>query len=70
MLGLLIGLPLSLAAIKVLETQVRLTGIPRVDMPLIAAAVALSVIVVASLASWIPARRAAGVDPLVALRDG
>ena len=70
LLGLLIGLPLSLVAMKALETQVRLAGVPRVNMPLIAAVVALSVIVVASLASWIPARRAAGVDPLVALRDG
>jgi ABC-type lipoprotein release transport system permease subunit len=45
-------------------------GIPRVNMPLIASVVALAVIVVASLASWLPARRAAGADPLVALRDG
>jgi ABC-type lipoprotein release transport system permease subunit len=30
--------------------------------------VALLVIVVASLATWIPARRAAGVDPVVVLR--
>jgi len=70
LIGLLIGLPLSVAALKVLESQVRMAGIPRVNMPLIASLVALAVIVVASLASWIPARRAAGADPLVALRDG
>lgn len=65
--GLAIGLPLSVAAIKILSSQV---GIPRVNMPIIVGAVAVCVIVVASLASWIPARRAAGVDPLIALRDG
>lgn len=67
LIGLLIGLPLSAAALKILGSQV---GVPRTNMPAIAAAVALAVVVVASLASWIPARRAAGVDPLVALRDG
>ena len=70
LIGLLIGLPLSMAAVKLLESQVRMAGIPRVNMPMIASVVALAVIVVASLASWIPARRAAGADPLVALRDG
>jgi ABC-type lipoprotein release transport system permease subunit len=33
-----------------------------------AAAIAVVVIAVAALASWIPARRAAGVDPLAAIR--
>jgi ABC-type antimicrobial peptide transport system permease subunit len=70
LIGLLIGLPLSAAAVKVLQSQVNLMGIPRVNMPVIASLVGLAVIVVASLASWIPARRAAGTDPLVALRDG
>ena len=32
------------------------------------AVIVLSVITVASLATWIPARRAAGVDPFVAIR--
>jgi hypothetical protein len=70
LVGLLIGLPLSVLVFRVLETQVRMTGLPRVNLPLVAAAVGLAVIVVSSLASWIPARRAAGVDPLTALRDG
>jgi hypothetical protein len=65
-LGLIIGLPLSAAALKIVGSQV---GIPKTNMPAIAAAVAITVVVVASLASWIPARRAAGVDPLIALRD-
>jgi ABC-type antimicrobial peptide transport system permease subunit len=67
LLGVGIGLPLSAAVIAVVGSQV---GMPRANMPVIGAAVALLVVVVASLASWIPARRAAGVDPLIALRDG
>ena len=70
LIGLGIGLPLSVLALKVLRPQMNMIGIPRVNMPLIASAVAVAVIVVASLASWIPARRAAGADPLLALRDG
>jgi len=37
-------------------------------MPLVGVAIAVVVIAVAALASWIPARRAARVDPLVAIR--
>lgn len=70
LIGLGIGLPLSVLALKALRSQLNLMGIPRVNMPVIASAVALAVIVVAALASWIPARRAAGADPLTALRDG
>ena len=67
LIGVGIGLPLSAALITVVGSQV---GMPRANMPVIGAAVALVVVIVASLASWIPARRAAGVDPLIALRDG
>jgi predicted permease len=70
LIGLAIGLPLSVLALKVLRSQMTLMGIPRVNMPVIASAVAVAVIVVSSLASWIPARRAAGADPLEALRAG
>lgn len=68
--GLLIGLPLSVLLFRALESQVRMTGMPRVNLPFVAAGVGLAVIVVSSIATWIPARRAAGVDPLMALRDG
>jgi ABC-type lipoprotein release transport system permease subunit len=37
-------------------------------MPLVGLATAAVVVAVAALASWIPARKAAGVDPLVAIR--
>jgi predicted permease len=67
LIGLAIGIPLSAAALKIVGTQI---GLPRTNMPAIAAVVALAVVAVASLASWIPARRAARVDPLIALRDG
>lgn len=67
LLGLAIGLPLSAAFLALAGSQV---GIPRANLPVIAALVAITVVVVASLATWIPARRAAGVDPLIALRDG
>ncbi len=36
--------------------------------PVVFGAMAAVLIVVAAAASWIPARRAAGVDPLIALR--
>ena len=37
-------------------------------MPLVGVAIALVLVAVAALASWIPARKAAVVDPLVAIR--
>jgi putative ABC transport system permease protein len=37
--------------------------------PQVIAVIALLLIVVGLLASWLPARRAAGIDPSVALRD-
>jgi ABC-type antimicrobial peptide transport system permease subunit len=41
----------------------------RPDDPLVFTGITTAVIAVAMLASWLPARRAARIDPMVALRD-
>ena len=68
--GILLGLPLSLAGLNAI-----VAGTPGVEVDLLSrvtlmlgAAIAGAVIAVASLASWVPARRAALVDPLDAIR--
>ncbi len=64
-IGLLLGLGAALAASKGLEQM--LFGVKPTD-PLTYAGIAGLMIGVALLACWIPARRAARVDPLAALR--
>ena len=64
-LGVLIGLAASLAITRLISTL--LFGISATD-PLTFVSVAALLSVVALLASYIPARRATRVDPLVALR--
>jgi len=65
-LGIVLGLPLSVVALHLLTSSFG-ERVP-LNLPLVGAAIAAVVIAVASLATWIPARRAAGVDPLVAIR--
>jgi predicted permease len=65
LVGVAIGIPLGLAATRLIRRQI--FGVGAVDPPSLSAAI--FVLVVASLiASWLPARRAAGVSPLEALR--
>jgi putative ABC transport system permease protein len=64
-LGLAMGLPLAAGLASVMSS--RLFGVVRPD-PLGFVAVVLGLTTVAALASYLPARRAAGLDPVIALR--
>jgi putative ABC transport system permease protein len=65
-LGLILGLPLSIFATRWISSTLNL---PLSDSPMLGAAIGGVVLAVASLAVWIPARRASAIDPLVALRS-
>ena len=65
MLGLATGLIGALAASRV--TASLLFGVMPHD-PAVFGMVALVVIAIASVACWVPARRASRVDPMIALR--
>jgi putative ABC transport system permease protein len=64
-LGIAVAAAMALAATRVLEQL--LFGVSATD-PVTFGAVALLLAAVALLASYIPARRATKVDPIVALR--
>jgi ABC-type antimicrobial peptide transport system permease subunit len=64
-LGVALGLPAALAVERVLRSSLR--GTPPTDAAILAAA-ALAVFGVAIVGSYLPARRAARVDPMSALR--
>jgi predicted permease len=63
--GLVLGVPIALASTKIIANQ--LFGI-RAGDPLTFIAVATLLVLVALLASYVPARRAMRIDPTVALR--
>ena len=63
-IGAVAGLPLAFAAARLVRT--RLYGLPADPATLFG--VALALIAVALIAAWLPARRAASVDPMTALR--
>jgi len=66
LIGLAVGIPASLAATRLLRSQ--LFGVEPAD-PLAYAAVASVLAFVAFVACYVPARRAASVDPMVALHQ-
>jgi putative ABC transport system permease protein len=66
LIGLAVGIPASLAATRLLRSQ--LFGVQPAD-PLAYAAVAIVLGFVAFVACYIPARRAASIDPMVALHQ-
>ena len=65
LIGLLIGVPLSIAVTQVMKSM--LFGLSATD-PATYGGVACLLAIVALLACWMPARRAAKVDPMIALR--
>ena len=65
-IGIAVGIPAAVASGRIIATQ--LFGVAPGD-PVTLAAVAASMILVAALAAYGPARRASRVDPIVALRS-
>ena len=63
--GLLVGIPVALVLVRILRSV--LFGVKPHD-PVAIAASTLLVLSVAASAAWLPARRAARVDPVMALR--
>jgi hypothetical protein len=68
LIGLVIGLPLSIAVLQLLARSDGDISDIVGKAPMLTALIAIGVISVGGLATWIPARHAAGVDPLNALR--
>jgi hypothetical protein len=67
-IGLVIGLPVSLLALRAMLAAD--DSFRHVPTPSVAAIASIGVILVATAAAWIPARRAAAVDPATTLRGG
>jgi ABC-type lipoprotein release transport system permease subunit len=65
LIGLVLGLAGAAAATRLLESW--LYGVKPLDVPTFAWSAA-GMLVIAALASYLPARRAARIDPLVTLR--
>ena len=65
--GIVVGLAAALLLTRAMRTM--LVGVRPTD-PATFLAMGLVFVVIAALASWLPARRAAGLDPTTALREG
>jgi ABC-type antimicrobial peptide transport system permease subunit len=63
--GVFVGLPLALGGTRLIKSF--LFGVPAVD-PLAIASAVLLILILASVAAYLPARRAARIDPMHALR--
>ena len=66
-IGLVIGVPAGLASARVLSSL--LVGVAPND-PITYVGVVMVLAAAGAIAAWIPARRAAGVDPRIALSEG
>lgn len=64
--GVVVGMAATLVLVRFLHSM--LLGVQPFDAAVLAGASVL-LTVVAMIAAWLPARRAAGIDPTVALRD-
>ena len=69
-LGVVIGLPLSLIGAHVVNDASQGNLLGGADLLSVAVGVVVGVFVVASIATLVPSRRAAGVDPVTILRSG
>ena len=67
-IGIVVGLVAALALTGVMEKASMLVAIKPTD-PVTYASIAMLFLVIATVACWVPARRAAGVHPTLALRE-
>ena len=65
-IGVIVGLPLSVVAVRVVSSLADVGG--SVSLVLAIGSASLGVLLVAGMAAWVPALRAATVDPAVVLR--